>query len=127
MLNPSTADDKQDDPIIRRCIFFAKKFGYGSLYVTNLFAYRATDKSEIRQVPNPIGSENDEHILRLAHKCDKNITAWGNDGSFGDRSKQIKNMLTKNSFELFGLKITKNNEPAHPLYLPNDSKLTKLS
>ena len=40
MLNPSTADAKQDDPTIRRCINFAKSYGCGSLLVGNLYAFR---------------------------------------------------------------------------------------
>ena len=32
-LNPSTADEKNDDPTIRKCINYAKKWGYGSLLV----------------------------------------------------------------------------------------------
>src|SRR6185295_13389216 len=41
-LNPSTADESKDDPTLRRCMSFAKSFGYGGLYITNLFAFRAT-------------------------------------------------------------------------------------
>ena len=39
MLNPSTADESVDDPTIRRCISFAKAWGFGSLSVGNLFAF----------------------------------------------------------------------------------------
>lgn len=41
-LNPSTATDTEDDPTIRRCINYAKSWGYGGMCMTNLFAYRAT-------------------------------------------------------------------------------------
>ena len=42
-LNPSTADETQDDPTVRRCIRYAQSWGYGALYMTNIFAFRATD------------------------------------------------------------------------------------
>ena len=46
-LNPSTADETVDDPTIRRCINFAKEWGYGQLVMTNLFAFRATKPAEM--------------------------------------------------------------------------------
>src|SRR5689334_10316767 len=47
MLNPSTADDWKDDSTIRRCIGFARTWGFGALEVVNLFAYRATDSRKL--------------------------------------------------------------------------------
>lgn len=57
-LNPSTADETRDDPTIRRCIGFAKLWGYGALCMTNLFAFRATKPRDMRQAADPIGPEN---------------------------------------------------------------------
>lgn len=42
-LNPSTADEHADDPTIRRCLGFAKRWGYGELVMLNLYALRSTD------------------------------------------------------------------------------------
>ena len=58
-LNPSTADETIDDPTIVRCIDFAKNWGYGGIYMLNLFAFRATLPKDMFSVENPIGDEND--------------------------------------------------------------------
>ena len=58
-LNPSTADEKENDPTIVRCINFAKSWGYGGVCVANLFAFRATLPIEMMASKDPIGKEND--------------------------------------------------------------------
>ena len=67
-LNPSTADEKIDDPTIRRCINYAQNWGYGSLLMVNLFAYRATIPTELKNVKNPIGNDNDILYYRTFKK-----------------------------------------------------------
>ena len=49
-LNPSTADENKDDPTIRRCMAFAMAWGYGSLCMLNLFAFRATETNRTQIV-----------------------------------------------------------------------------
>ena len=58
-LNQSTADEKNDDPTIRRCINYARKWGYGSFLVANLFVYRLANPTKLRYVKNPVGNDND--------------------------------------------------------------------
>ena len=115
-LNPSTADEIEDDPTIRRCINFANSWGYGGVYMLNLFAFRATQPTDMFEAVNPIGSQNDKYINDYAKRVDKVICAWGNDGNYKNRSSDIKKQLDN----LFYLKMNKTGEPAHPLYLKSD-------
>jgi len=117
-LNPSTADETQDDPTLIRCINFAKAWGYGGVCMANLFAYRTASPSEMKKQQSPIGKENDKWITELTNKAGIVIAAWGNDGAYLNRSKQVK-MHIKN---LHYLKLNKSGEPAHPLYLKADLK-----
>lgn len=114
-LNPSTADETEDDPTIRRCIGFAKAWGYGGLIMANLFAYRATFPSDMKAAPDPIGSGNDSWLRHLADNS-LVIAAWGNHGSYMNRAADVRRMLS----ELYCLKLNGSGEPAHPLYLKAD-------
>ena len=63
-LNPSIADENIDDQTITRCINFAKDWGYGTLLMANLFAFRSTYPKDIYLIDDPIGKDNDnDHYL----------------------------------------------------------------
>lgn len=113
-LNPSTADETTDDPTLTRCINFAKSWGYGGVCMANLFAFRATKPTDMKASADPIGSENNEWLQKLANDAALVIAAWGNDGSFLNRSEQVKAFLP----DMHHLKLNKSGEPVHPLYQP---------
>jgi len=115
-LNPSTADELEDDPTIRRCITFARGWGYGGMFMVNLFAYRATDPAVMMVAEDPVGPDNDYHIKRMAAKSKIVVAAWGNHGGYKGRDKAIYGM----GFDLRILSVTKQGQPGHPLYLPGD-------
>jgi hypothetical protein len=116
-LNPSTADDKLDDPTIRRCIGFAKSWGGARLWMVNLFAYRATKPSVLSSVPNPIGQTNDKWLDHVICSADLVVAAWGNHGHLHNRSSSI---IARHGERLHALSVTKNGMPGHPLYLRQD-------
>ncbi|WP_426416340.1 DUF1643 domain-containing protein [Aestuariirhabdus sp. LZHN29] len=115
-LNPSTADETVDDPTLIRCINFATSWGYGGVCMANLFAYRATDPADMKAYPAPIGAENDAWLAALAKEAAIVVAAWGNDGSYLQRSSAVKQSLP----HLHYLKMNKSGEPAHPLYLKSN-------
>ncbi len=121
MLNPSTADANIDDRTIEKCIKFAKSWGYGSLEVVNLFAYRSTDPKKLRDVGDPVGEENDNYLLEAVNRADKAVLAWGNNGRMLRRYKKVLELLS--SKELYCLGITKEKQPKHPLYVLDSTQL----
>ncbi len=116
-LNPSTANETEDDPTIRRCINYASDWGYGGLCMTNLFAFRATVPKVMLSASDPVGAENDSWLQTLAQNAGVIVGAWGNDGGFRNRSSDVMGMLP----EMTCLKQNKTGEPAHPLYQPRSA------
>ena len=117
-LNPSTADETEDDPTIRRCINFAKSWGYDAICMTNLFAFRATDPREMLLADEPIGLHNDQHLITCAHDASLVVAAWGTDGTHRGRDIEVIAMISN----LHCLKKTKDGHPGHPLYLSGKLK-----
>ncbi|MFT5930149.1 MAG: hypothetical protein ACI9GE_000334 [Oceanospirillaceae bacterium] len=115
-LNPSTADETQDDPTLIRCINFAKAWGYGGVCMANLFAFRATAPNDMKVSSDPVGLENDRWLAKLSKDAGIVVAAWGNDGGHLGRSSKVKAMLPN----LHCMKINKSGEPSHPLYLKSD-------
>lgn len=120
-LNPSTADETRDDPTIRRCIDYAKRWGFGALCMTNLFAFRATDPEVMKAAKEPIGPQNNTFLLACAADAQLIVAAWGNDGTHLNRGREILYLLAAASHSIkvppiHILEMTKWQQPCHPLY-----------
>src|SRR5206468_3458260 len=76
-LNPSTADETQDDPTIRRCMDFARRWGYARLAMVNLYAFRSTDPRVLRDAADPVDPENDDVLSVVFAGSDLIVAAWG--------------------------------------------------
>ena len=118
MLNPSTADASEDDPTIRKCIGFAKRWGFEALTVVNLYPLRATnpdaltawsDQDALWENDRIIVDERDSHRLIVA--------AWGAGAvKYGrHRIERVRNLLGPH---VMCLKKTQDGHPWHPLYVP---------
>jgi hypothetical protein len=117
--NPSVADAQQDDPTLRRCISFAKAWGFGGLVMANLFAWRSTDPTALHNAMHPVGANNDSWLLKLAADAALVIAAWGNYGHLNDRGTEVRGLLAP-VCKLHALAITAEGEPRHPLYVKKD-------
>jgi len=115
MLNPSTADEDSDDPTLRRCMDFARRWGLAGIAVVNLYALRATDPAELWRATDPVGPENDRYLAEAAASGEALIAAWGARA----RDTRVREVLAIPGFErLTCLRTTKRGHPGHPLYLP---------
>ena len=134
MLNPSTADGEQDDPTIRRCVGFAKTFGFDRMEVVNLFAWRATSPADMMSVGperDPCGLANQDTFRNVLNDAGMVVCAWGAHGTYLGQDETalgwIEDYLDILSDEgrevpVVALGLTKAGHPRHPLYLPRDAK-----
>jgi hypothetical protein len=122
MLNPSTADQDQDDNTIRRCKRFAHDWGYANTLIVNAFALRSTDPAALLRHPLPIGEHNDAAILAAATRCDIFVCGWGVHGSISGRGAAVLDIVRAAGVTPLCIGKTNGGEPRHPLYLPKASR-----
>ena len=119
LMNPSVACTAYSDPTLRKTGRFARAWGYGWQLVWNDHAYRATNKKELLEVADPVGPENDQHIMTMAARAKTVVLAYGQPPkALRQRAVQVVDMLAQHP-ELCHLRLAKDGTPMHPLYLPN--------
>ncbi|MCA8228332.1 DUF1643 domain-containing protein [Burkholderia vietnamiensis] len=123
MLNPSIANEDDPDATITRCMRRAHMRGYGGIIVVNLYAWVSTDPSVLATVADPIGPENDFHILEAAKRAanDAVICGWGTKLPRGSqRDIEVTRLLRSAGIAPMCLVVTKDGFPKHPLYVGYD-------
>jgi hypothetical protein len=116
-LNPSTADETTDDPTVRRCVGFARGWGFARLEVVNLYAFRATNPRQLWRADDPVGPENDRVLASVVAGADLVVAAWGTQPRPG-RLAELAGIL--GGRPLHALALTKDGAPRHPLYVRGD-------
>lgn len=116
MLNPSTADASIDDPTIRRCLGYSLWWDFPHMTVVNLFALRSTDPKVLSKHADPVGPENNGHLVAVARCADLVLCSWGNHGALLDRAAHVRALLRAENIPLHCLRVSKTGQPVHPLY-----------
>lgn len=127
MLNPSTADEANDDPTIRRCIGFSTRWGYDRMLIVNLSPLRATQPAGMIEAgiePKAIRDANDDWILKAASIADQFVIAYGTFGTYENRDRHLIELMNLKGHSLWCLGTTKAGHPRHPLYVPYSQPLT---
>lgn len=137
MFNPSTADEEANDPTIRRCMAFSKRWGFSEMVVVNLLPIRSPNPKEawawyrsISSIGQPyMGSgfyENWNYIEKIAGEMDPNvdkiIAAWGS--LAGDLGWSFRDSSLIE--EMYCLGVNADGQPKHPLYVAKATELAVL-
>lgn len=121
MLNPSIGDEERCNPTMKRCVDFARDWGYRSMHVVNLFSCISVKPTGLLEIDDPVGANNDAHIVQAAAGSDLVVFAWGAKyGDIGGRDQEVAALLRDVPLHCIGK--TKHGHPRHPLYLKKNLK-----
>ena len=124
-LNPSTADEQQLDPTLRRIKAYTEREGFSSFVMLNVYPFRATDPKVMKAhhasldhlTAERIAFENASHI-RAAIRASGHkqfVCAWG---VHAPRiPPELFSILVSDEFTPLCLGTTTEGHPRHPLYL----------
>ena len=113
MLNPSTADAMNDDATTIRCVNYAKRWGFGSMMIGNIYPYRAKSPRRLTAWKTfgerySVFKENQQHVEMMIDTADLIVCAWG--GNYQGIPKWLE------YYDLHYLELCKDGiTPKHPL------------
>jgi len=121
ILNGSDADEHRTDPTVRRCIGFARAWGYGGVDIANLYGLVTDDPGALGRHLDSIGRDNDRHLAAVCSENGLTVLAWG-PGAGADRAHAVAQMLhrlgERHGGSLAVLGWTHGAQPLHPLEAP---------
>jgi hypothetical protein len=122
-LNPSTADENQDDPTIRRCKSFAKSWGYNAMCMTNLFSFITPYPNKLQVIGDDANKIiNRKTVYEVASEAAIIICAWGKFDTAKLQAKIILDELKRQCRPVHHLGLNGDGTPKHPLYLRADTR-----
>jgi hypothetical protein len=128
-VNPSDADAEKNDQTIRKDLGFCERYGWGWLTKGNLFSLVATDVNELKTAPDPVGPENNEHLIAMLKEADIVIVAWGRAAklpkSLRYRIGEVVAMAKSLGVELWCFGTCDDGQPRHTLMLAYETPLVK--
>lgn len=125
MLNPSVANAADDDPTIRKCMGFARVYGYEAIAVVNLFSIRETHPKNLVGMPEAaLVGPDDDRWLRYWTQHATVVCAWGQHQVLKHQIRRrvtaIKHWLPKGTW---CLGRCADGSPRHPLMLGYETEL----
>ncbi len=121
VLNGSNADEHRTDLTVRRCIGFARAWGYGGVDIANLYGLVTNDPGALGRHLDSVGRDNDHHLAAVCSENDLTVLAWG-PGAGADRAHTVAQMLhrlaKRHGGSLAVLGWTHGAQPVHPLEAP---------
>ncbi len=121
-LNPATAHELHNDPTITRCIGFAQAWGYGGMYMGNLFNLVSSNPIKLLTglpVEHELG-QGLAALFEMGHDSGLVVAAWGR-LPYKRLEERASKVISMGNRVLYCLGVNKDGSPKHPLYLKVDT------
>jgi len=123
-MNPSTADETENDPTVERCHRRAQMLGYGGIVMLNMQDIIETDSRKLDKMPSEqrCTKENSLELELAVDDAAKGhadiLCAWGKPGQKYGPVAWFTTRAARANVTLYCLKRNGDGSPAHPLYQP---------
>lgn len=127
-MNPSKADENDNDPTVERCARRADLLGYGGIVMINMLDIIETDSTKLDQMPNEFrcSAENSGELRGAIKRAEMGnadiLCGWGKPGHKYGAVAWFATQAARAGVTLFCLKRNKDGSPVHPLYQPYDKE-----
>ena len=127
-INPSIANDVDNDRTVNRMLEFAKENGAGKVIVANVFSLVSTDINGLRTDIPLRGNEHDFHFQQIISEADILVPCWGSRAKLRAGNRHLldncMNLLLSSGKPVLCFGKTKSGkDPLHPQRLPSGTKL----
>jgi hypothetical protein len=118
MLNPSKAGEIDDDPTVRKCVGFARRWGFSEITIVNLIPLVCTNPFNLPPWSG-LYMDNEPYIQHVLAECDLSVVAWGainrsvaRTTAFPEHIYRFKELAK--GVSLYCIGHTKDGSPLHP-------------
>ncbi|MGO4889569.1 DUF1643 domain-containing protein [Anaerobacillus sp. MEB173] len=122
MFNPSEGNELVADATLRRSANFAKRWGYGSMNVVNLFSQISKNPKDVAIPSLSEKVRNERYIMKAVSDSECVIFSWGKlVKDHQDMVEEVTKLVPAE--KQFCIKKTEDGlYPRHPLFLPKNYK-----
>lgn len=128
MVNPSTADHREDDQTIRKLYGFARLLSVSRFLVVNLCTLRTPNVKDLQDADDPIGPDADLAIVYAMKSATYHVVGWGSLNKLPvclqNRYNAVVGAAQVFGRTLFCFGTTKDGHPKHPLMTGYDTPRT---
>ncbi len=130
-INPSTADEYEDDNTVKNLKVFAAKNNANRMIIGNVYALRSMDVKGLSVSNDPIGVHNDKALLSIIEEADLIVPFWGSRNklkvALRARLDEVMSILLTSGKPISVLGLTSTNDPRHSQGVSYKRNLISLS